>query len=60
MSSKILPPKRPPLNESLTFKLNEAEKARLLKYAYDEGDPVSRIIRKALEKALPDIFKNGK
>ena len=38
----------------------EAEKTRLLKYAYDEGDPVSRIIRKALEKALPEIFKNGK
>ena len=60
MSSKISPPKRPPLKGSLTFKIDEEEKTRLLKLAYDKGDPVARVIRKALEKAHPEIFKNGK
>jgi len=48
-------------DQIVTFKLTVGEKRKLIRYAYDEefDTDVSKVIRKALKKAHPEIFVNG-
>ena len=48
-------------NQIVTYKLTVAEKGKLYRYAYDSDvdADVSKVIRRALKKAHPEIFEGG-
>lgn len=52
--------RRAPRSQVISIKMTEDEKQTLDKLAFDRDDTVSRIIRRALDKLHPEIFKNGK
>ena len=62
MNPSASPPviRRAPRNKIICVKVTEEEKQRLDKVSFDRDDTVSRIIRRALDKLHPEIFKNGK
>tara|TARA_R100000458_G_scaffold53173_1_gene55196 strand:- start:173 stop:352 length:180 start_codon:yes stop_codon:yes gene_type:complete len=50
---------KPQYTQSITVKVTPQVKRNLEKMAWDNGDGVSRIIRKALSKTYPEACRNG-